>query len=133
MLKICVTQLIFGLQLRIILLDILTRNYTPRYIVYGVYVGITLVGRSVCRSVGRWTFLVNYISQQPLIRIQYNFTRMIDTKPCCAYCRRVALELFLNQLWPLEFLIHMYIVRHQLGVFITFSDISSCVLIEYSL
>ena len=50
---------------------------------------------------------------------------MIDTKPSCAYCWRVALELFLNELWPLEFLIHIYIVRHQLGVFITFSDISS--------
>ena len=36
------------------------------------------------------------ISQQPLVRIQYNFTRMIDTKPSCAYFRRVALELFLK-------------------------------------
>ena len=52
---------------------------------------------SVCRSVGLWTFLVNTISQQPFVRIQYNFTRMIDTKPSCAYCRRVALELFLNE------------------------------------
>ena len=77
------------------------------------------------RSIGLWTFLVNTISQQPLVRIQYNLTRMIDTKPSCAYCQHVALELFLNELWPLEFLIHMYIVRHQLGVFITFSDISS--------
>ena len=74
--------------------------------------------------VGLKTFLVNTISQQPLVRIQYNFTIMIDTKPSCAYCRGVALELFLNELWPLEFLILMYIVRHQLGVFITFSDIS---------
>ena len=102
--------------------------YTPRYIVYGGYLGVTLDGRFVCRSVGRfvdrsvglWTFLVKTLSQQPLIRIQYNFTRMIDTKPSCAYCRRVALELFLNELWPLEFLIHMYILSG-----ITFSDISS--------
>ena len=62
------------------------------------------------RSVGPlvWTFLVNTISQQPFVRNQYNFTRMIDTKPSCAYCRRVALELFLNALWPLEFLIHSW-------------------------
>ena len=65
------------------------------------------------RSV-RWSvdiFCEHYFSAT-LVRIQYNFTRMIDTKPSCAYCRRVALELFLNELWPLEFLIHMYIVRH---------------------
>ena len=67
--------------------------YTPRYILYGGYIGVTFVGRSVgrsvCRSVGLWTFLVNTISQQPLVRIQYNFTRMINTKPSCAYCRFV--------------------------------------------
>ena len=33
---------------------------------------------------------MNTISQQPLVTIQYNFTRMIDTKPTCAYCQRVA-------------------------------------------
>ena len=68
------------------------------------------VGLSVGWSVGPlvWTFLVNTISQQPLVRIQYNFTRMIDTKPSCAYCRHVALDYFFNELWPLEFLIHSW-------------------------
>ena len=32
---------------------------------------------------------------------------MIITKPNCAYCRDVELKLFLNELWPLEFFIHI--------------------------
>ena len=67
-----------------------------------IKIGVTLIGRSVCRSVGLWTFLVNTISQQPFVRIQYNFTRMIDTKPSCAYCQRVALGLFLNELFLVQ-------------------------------
>ena len=94
-------------------LQVLLYPQIMRYIVYGGYIGVTLVGQFV----GLWTFPVNTISQQPLVRNQYNFTRMIDTKPSCAYCQCVALDFFLNELWPLEFFIHMYIVRHQLGVF----------------
>ena len=37
----------------------------------------------------------------------YDFTRMADTKACCAYCQRVALELFLREFWPLDFFIHI--------------------------
>ena len=86
--------------------------------------------------VGLWTFFVNTISQHPLVRIQYNFTRMIDTKASCAYCRRVALKLYLNELWPLGFLIHMYIVRHRLGysspsvIFLVYNDYVTSYLIS---
>ena len=39
---------------------------------------------------------------------------MIDTKSSYAYCQCVALELILNELWPLDFFIY-----------ITYMDISS--------
>ena len=32
---------------------------------------------------------------------------MIDTKPYYAYCQCEALKLFWNELWPLEFLVHI--------------------------
>ena len=32
---------------------------------------------------------------------------MIDTKPSCAYCQGFGLEQFFNELWPLEFFIHI--------------------------
>ena len=32
---------------------------------------------------------------------------MIDTKPNYAYCQCEALKLFWNELWPLEFFVHI--------------------------
>ena len=67
-------------------------HYTPRYIVYGGYIGVTLDDRFV----GLWTFLVNTIFQKSLVRIPYNFTRMIDTKPSCAYWQKEKLLVLSN-------------------------------------
>ena len=41
-------------------------NYTPRFEVYGVFIGYTL---SVCPSVRPETFFVNTIYRKPLVKI----------------------------------------------------------------
>ena len=40
---------------------------------YNVFSSLHLLYPQICRSIGLWTFLVNTISQQPLVRIQYDW------------------------------------------------------------
>ena len=59
----------------------LKNNYTPRYDVYGGYVGFTLyVSQSVHPSLD---ISCEHIF---LATIGRNFMKMTDTKPSCAYC-----------------------------------------------
>ena len=103
-------------------------NYTPRYEVFGGYIGITQGRPSVRPSVCLQKKFVRAISRQLLAGFHLNFTDVLLTKPSCAYRLRVMICCNLAELCPFNCFTQSNFVRAisqqlQAGFHLNFTDV----------